>query len=136
MAAASPVEVVRIWHDALNEGDVERLLARVTDDVEVSGGRGTSRGAAVVRDWVGRAGIQLMPVQWFARGDQVVVEEEAARTDLATGVVSEPALVATAFQVVADRVARIARFDDVGAALNAAGLAASDRQDFEGAPSS
>ncbi|MDQ3696057.1 MAG: nuclear transport factor 2 family protein [Chloroflexota bacterium] len=136
MTTASPVEVVQIWHDALNEGNVDRLLDHVTDDVEVVGPRGASRGAAVIREWAGRAGMQLVPVQWFARGDQVVVEAEAAWTDARTGVVSEPVLAATAFRVVDDRIVRLARYDDVGTALNAAGLAESDMLLIEGAPSS
>jgi hypothetical protein len=135
MATPSPIDVVRIWHDALNEGNADRLVTHVTNDFEVVGPRGTASGADVMREWVGRAGIQLVLTQWFARGDQVVVEEEAAWTDAGTGVVSEPVLVATAFQVADGRVARIARYDDVGTALNAVGLQPSDIQDIEGAPS-
>ena len=136
MTTTSPVEAVRIWHDALNEGDIDRLLDHVTDDVEVTGPRGTSRGADVIREWVGRAGMQLVPVQWFARGDQVVVEAEAAWTDAATGLVSEPVLTATAFRVVGGRIARVARYDDVGTALNAAGLTEADMLPIEGPPPS
>ena len=49
MATQSPLEVVRIWHDALNEGNVERLLDHVDPEVEISGPRGSARGADHVR---------------------------------------------------------------------------------------
>ncbi len=133
MAAESPVTVVQIWHDALNEGNVERLMERVTSEVEVAGPRGSGRGADLVRDWVTRAGIRMVPTQWFARGDQVVVQEETAWT-MPDGTLSEPRLLAAAFQVVGDRVARIARYSDLEAALNATGVQPTDIVDVEGAP--
>lgn len=134
MTAESPVTVVQIWHDALNAGDVERVMARVTPDVEVAGPRGSARGADQVREWVTRAGIRMVPTQWYAGGDQVVVQEETAWT-LPDGTLSEPMLLAAAFQVAGDRVARIARYSDLGAALNATGLQPTDMVDIEGAPS-
>jgi hypothetical protein len=130
----TPVEVVRIWHDALNEGNIERLMERVAPDVEVAGPRGSARGADQVRDWMVRAGIRMVPTDWFARGDQVVVQEEAAWT-MPDGTLSEPMLLAAAFQVTNGRVSRIARYSDVGAALNATGLQPSDSLNLEGTSS-
>ena len=42
---------------ALNAGNVERVIALSTADVEVGGPRGAGRGADLLRDWVARAGI-------------------------------------------------------------------------------
>lgn len=70
-------KVVQDWHEALNHGDIERLVALSTDDVEVGGPRGTSRGAAVLREWFARADIRLEPRQVFQREANVVVEQVA-----------------------------------------------------------
>jgi hypothetical protein len=133
MAAESPIDVVRQWHEALNAGNVERLLERVTPDVDIAGPRGSARGADQVKAWAGRAGIKMVPTEWYAAGDQVVVQEETTWTQR-DGPLSEPTLIATAFQVTGDRVSRIARYSDIGAALNAIGLTASDAVAIEGAP--
>jgi ketosteroid isomerase-like protein len=135
VATQTPLEVVRIWHDALNEGDVERLLAHVAPDVEVAGPRGSARGADQVQEWVARAGIRMVPTAWYARGDHIVAEEETSWS-MPDGTLSEPMLIATAFQVTDGRVSRITRYSDVGAALNATGLQPSDGVAVEGAPSS
>jgi ketosteroid isomerase-like protein len=135
MATQTSLEVVRTWHDALNEGEVERLLAHVTPDVEVAGPRGSARGAEQVQEWVARAGIRMVPTAWYVRGDQVVAQEETSWT-MPDGTYSEPMLIATAFQVTDGRVSRIARYSDIGAALNATGLEPSDGVEVEEAPSS
>jgi ketosteroid isomerase-like protein len=57
-AASEEAVVVLAWHAALNDGDLERLLKLTTPDVEVGGPRGTGRGAELLRDWVGHAGIR------------------------------------------------------------------------------
>ena len=134
MTEVSPVDVARGWHDALNQGNVEQLMERVAPDVEIVGPRGSVRGADRVEEWVSRAGMRLVPTQWFVRGDQVVVEEEAAWTQ-PDGTLSEPALIAIAFQVTDGRITAISRYGSVGAALNATGLQPSDLIDIKGAPS-
>ena len=134
MTEATPVEVVRSWHDALNQGNVEQLMARVAPDVEVTGPRGTTRGADQVEEWMTRAGIRLVPTQWFLRSDLVLVEEEAAWTQ-PDGTLSEPAVIAIAFRVTDGRIAAITRYGSASAALNATGLQPSDLIDIKGAPS-
>ena len=42
---------VRAWHQALNAGDVDRLVALSSEDVEVGGPRGATRGAQALREW-------------------------------------------------------------------------------------
>jgi ketosteroid isomerase-like protein len=124
MAAA--VDVVTAWHDALNTGDNGRLLDLVTADVEVGGPRGAGRGVDLLREWVDRAGIHLIPARTFYRGDVVVVEQRATWQTTSNGQPTEPTTVASVFRMQGERIASILRFDDLTAALSAAGLTDSD----------
>jgi hypothetical protein len=69
------VRVVEAWHEALNEGEVNRLAGLSHPDVEVGGPRGTRRGARLLREWVDRANVRLAPRRLFGHGDTVVVEQ-------------------------------------------------------------
>src|SRR5215207_10043597 len=71
------LEIVRAWHEAVNRGDADALLALSDEDIEVGGPRGSARGSAVLRNWLGRAGIQLEPRRWFASPSELVVEQVA-----------------------------------------------------------
>ncbi len=124
--STAEVATVQAWHQALNAGDVERLTALSTDDVEVGGPRGSGRGAGLLRDWFGRAGIRLEPRRLFQRGETVIVEQEAEwrnrETDAATGR-ERPASI---FIVRGGRVASVIRHPDLAAAFAAAGLTEAD----------
>ena len=74
-----------------------------------------------------RAGLRVEPLRRFARGNVVVVEQRASwGRDT-----NESQLVATAFAVDYGRVVRVARFDTLAVALEAAGLAESDEVKIE-----
>lgn len=118
----SEIRVVAAWHAALNEGDIDRLVALTHADVEIGGPRGIAHGADVLRDWVGRANIRLDPRRVFSRDETVVVEQSAAWRDAGTGAVSGADTVASVFVVRDGRIARVARHPDLAAALTAAGL--------------
>jgi ketosteroid isomerase-like protein len=115
------VETVLAWHDALNAGDVERLMSLSTTEVEVGGPRGTGRGADLLRDWVTRAGIRLEPGR-VVSGDGRIVVEQTARWPGADGALGEPQTVASVFAVRDGRVASVIRYADMPSALEAAGL--------------
>ena len=117
------VTVVLEWHQALNAGDLERLVALSADDVEVGGPRGSGRGRQLLREWFGRAGIRMVPRRAFAVGEAVVVEQAAAWGDG-----GEEQVVATAFEVSAGLVQRVVRYDQLDAALLAAGLTEADEK--------
>lgn len=117
----SDIRVVSAWHAALNEGDVDHMVALTHPDVEVGGPRGTARGADVLRDWVRRAGIRLAPRRVFSRQGTVVVEQEAEWRDAGTGAVTGCDTVASVFVVRDGRVARVARYPNLTQALDAAG---------------
>ena len=74
-ALADAVRVVEAWHEALNEGEVDRLVGLSHPDVEVGAPRGTRRVARLLREWVDRANVRLAPRRLFGHGDTVVVEQ-------------------------------------------------------------
>lgn len=113
--------LVLAWHAALNAGDLERLLALSSPDIEVGGPRGATRGAEVLRDWATRSGIRLEPRQCFGEAATVVVEQ-VARWPGESGESGEPQVVASVFRVEAGRVSSVVRYPDVAAARAAAGL--------------
>jgi hypothetical protein len=47
---ASELRVVEAWHEALNGGEVDRLVDLSHPEVEVGGPRGTGRGAQLLRE--------------------------------------------------------------------------------------
>ncbi len=128
---ANAVEVVRAWHEALNGADVERLVALSSDDIEMGGPRGPARGAQVLREWVGRAGVRLTPRRMFQRqGDRmgaVVVEQDASWPLPGSSEPGEPQVVASVFVVSNGRVNRVARHPDLASALEAGDLTVADK---------
>ncbi len=123
----SDIETVLAWHAALNQADLERVLALTTADVEVGGPRGAGRGADLLRDWIRRAAIRLEPRRIFQH-DDVVVVAQAARWPSADGQLGDPQDVASVFRVQAGRVASVIRYPDLAATLQASGLSESDEQ--------
>ena len=119
---APEIRVVRDWHEALNAGDVDRLVALSHPDVEVGGPRGTGRGARLLREWVARAGIHIEPRRAFHRAETVVVEGAARWRDAETGQATGGQTVGSVFVVRDGRVARVVRHPDLASALLAAGL--------------
>lgn len=121
----SVVDVVGRWHDALNRGDADTLVELSHDDIEVEGPQGTARGSAILREWVGRAGIQLEPRRWFARDGTVVVEQSATWRG-EDGQPGQPMTVASLFLVESGRARRIARYDTLQEALAKARVTTDD----------
>ena len=120
---ASPeVQTVVAWHDALNDGDVERLVGLSHPDVGVGGPRGTSQGAHILREWVDRANIHLEPRRIFHEADTVVVEQAAAWTSAETGETTPAQTVASAFVVHDGVVTTVVRYPDLAEALMAVDL--------------
>jgi len=114
-------EVVRAWHEAVNRGDADALVAVCDDDIEVGGPRGSARGSALLRDWLDRAGIQLEPRRWFASPAELVVEQVATWRG-PEGKASDPQTVATSFSVEDGLVKRTIRYGSLTEALAATGL--------------
>ena len=119
------LEVVRAWHDAVNRGDADALVALSDDDIEVGGPRGSARGHAILREWLERAGIQLAPRRWFASPADLVVEQVATWRG-PDGAVTDPQIIASSFTVEDERVMRTVRYGSLEEALAATGLTLAD----------
>lgn len=119
---ARELRVVESWHEALNAGDTERVLALSHPDVEVGGPKGSGRGASLLREWVKRAGIRLDPLRTRHAAETVVVEQEARWRSPETGELSGTQAVASVFVVRIGKVASVSRHADFPGALRAAGL--------------
>jgi ketosteroid isomerase-like protein len=122
------VTTVVDWHEAVNAGDVDRLVALSSEDIEVGGPRGSGSGVHLLRDWVARAGIRLEPRRVFSRAGTVVVEQGARWRSPEDGQMTEAQDVASVFLVRDGRVASVIRHPDLASALTAAGLDESDEQ--------
>ena len=118
-------EIVRAWHEAVNRGDADAVVALCDEDIEVGGPRGSARGSAVLRDWLGRADIQLEPRRWFASPTALVVEQVATWRG-ADGETTDPAIVASSLAVEHALVKRIVRYVSLREALAATGLTIAD----------
>ena len=114
-------EIVRAWHEAVNQGDVDALIALADENIEVGGPRGSARGHAILRDWLERAGIQLAPRRWFASPAALIVEQVATWRG-PDGAVTEPQIIASSFTVENGRVTRTFRYGSLEEALTATGL--------------
>lgn len=133
-----PLEVVESWHSAVNARDVEQLCALASRDVEIVGPRGSGRGHAALRQWFRRGGLTAEPLRWFcgSRGFVVVEQRGCWFSPEAVTVedsgrwfipdTSSERIVASAFCVVAGRIVRYQRFDDLREALAATALTDDD----------
>ena len=125
------VQTVFAWHDALNAGDVERLVRLSHPDVGVGGPRGTAQGAQILREWVDRANIHLEPGRIFHEAETVVVEQAAAWTSTDTGETTPAQTVASAFVVRDGVVTTVVRYPNFAEALLAVDLNQSQETKLE-----
>ena len=116
------VELVRRWHDALNERRIDDLVRLVAEDVEIGGPRGTTSGVQVMRDWFERADVRLYPQRIFAVGSTVVVEQAGEWGIDRPENDPDRQVVATIFTVAGGLITGIVRHPDAATALHEAGL--------------
>jgi hypothetical protein len=79
------VDVLRRWHEAVEGADVEGAVSCCSDDVAVRGPRGVGHGRDLVRGWLQRSGISLVPQDELVERDGRFVVREVARWRTATG---------------------------------------------------
>ena len=113
------VQIVIAWHDALNDGDVEHLVALSHPDIEVGGPRGAGHGVQILREWVDRANVRLDPGRTFREADKVVVEQGAEWQSAKPG---DRQTVASVFVVDGGLAKSVVRYPDLASALRAANL--------------
>lgn len=126
MGSDAPVAVVQAWQDAANAQDIETLLALSTADIEIIGPRGSGRGHELVRDWLGRAGLNLTTLRAFVRGNVVVLSQHGVWRSAKNEEIVGKADLASRFRVRDGRVDQFARYDTLDLALQDAGLTYSD----------
>ncbi len=126
MKGVSSFAVVQVWQEAANKQDIEHLLAISADNIEIVGPRGSGYGHQLLRDWLGRAGLTLETLRVFGRGEVVVLAQRGVWRSIETGEVTGESDLASCFQVKNQHVVRFARYDELNAALEQAGLNFSD----------
>jgi hypothetical protein len=115
--------VVASWVAAVNAGDVPGALAVCTSNVEMTGSHGSGRGHPVLRAWIERARIHMDTRRAFARGQSVVLVQDATWRD-EKGITIAQGTIVNGFVMASGLVARIARYDRLEDALDEAGLTA------------
>lgn len=118
----SEIATVLAWHDALNDSDIETLLALSSDDIELGGSEGAAQGLTALREWATSAAPTLVAGRMFMHDGVVVVEEQATWASKP----GESRTVGTAFRVVNDQVTAVFRHDTLEAALEATDLSEQD----------
>lgn len=120
-------DTVHPWLAALNSANAEALLALSAPDIALIGPRGTASGHDALRTWLQHAGASFTTLATYARGGAVVVAQRGVWRGPDTGYVESAVEVATRFRVTAGRVTELQRYEEVDAALEAAGLTRADR---------
>jgi ketosteroid isomerase-like protein len=119
----SEIATVLAWHDALNDADVDMLVALSSDDIEVGDADGAAQGHEALRRWATTSEIAAaVPGRMYVH-DGVVVAEQQVRSAVDPDNV---ATVASAFRVVHDKVTSVFRHDDLASALAATELTEDD----------
>ena len=118
----SEIATVLAWHNALNDSDIDTLLALSSDDIEIGGPTGATQGLGPLRDWATKSGLQLVPGRMFVH-DGIVVVEQRATSASAPG---ETSTIGSSFRVVHDHVTSVFRHEDLESALAATDLSEED----------
>ncbi len=142
MVDNSDIEVVQAFHEGIRSRNVSGLLELAAEDIRVGGGRGSSVGKSFFAEWVAHASLTLEPLRWFSRtgapcddgqdgvegssASTIVVEERAVWLSARSGREMGRMVFAAVYEVHDGVLASIARYNNVGEAVNTVGL---DRED-------
>lgn len=118
----SEVATVLAWHDALNTGDVETLVALSSDDIDVADAHGAAQGHEALRRWAEMSEFTAEPGRMYVHDGVVVVEQRVGKA----GESDAKRTMASAFRVVHDKVTSVFRHDDLASALAATELTEGD----------
>jgi hypothetical protein len=124
--ADAALGIIESWHEALNSGDIERLVTLSHPHVAVGGPHGTGHGTTLLQEWADRANIRLTPLRVFHRDDTVVVQQEVEWRSAETGLVTGRQTVASIFVVRDQQVRSVVRYADLTTLLQKANLDESD----------
>jgi hypothetical protein len=126
MESNTSTAMVLAWQEAVNQKDTEGLLALSDPHIEMVGPRGSAYGHAILRDWLGRAGLGMKSQRLYAKGNTVVVAQHGVWRSVETGDLIGEADIASHFRVVGQQIAYYARYDSLADALHAANLTEAD----------
>lgn len=118
----SEIATVLAWHDALNAGDLDTLIALSSDDIEIGDAHGAAQGHEALRGWAAARQGTAELGRMYVHDGVVVVEQKVSTADNPGAVTS----VASAFRVVHDHVTSVFRHEDLATALAATELTESD----------
>jgi hypothetical protein len=118
----SEIATVLAWHDALNDQDLDTLVALSSADIDVAAPDHAVQGHDALLDWARSAGITVVPGRMYIRGGVVVVEQNITRA----GDPGTSTTAASAFRVVHDQVTAVFRHHDLASALAATELTERD----------
>ncbi len=122
MQDLTPVAIVQAWQEAANAQNIDRLLELSDPNIEIVGPRGSGFGHQLLKDWVGRAGLNLETLRAFVDSNKVVVEQQGKWRSLDTGEIVGEKTLASVFQVNERQVVKFARYDSLAEALEASGF--------------
>ncbi len=128
MQHEDPLAIVRDWQHSANHQDAQRLLEISDPNIEIVGPRGSGFGHQLLRDWMGRAGLNLTTLRAFVRNDTVVLAQHGVWRSVETGEVIGEADMASQFSVSGERVTKFARYDSLDEALTKSGLEQTDEK--------
>ncbi|MCV7077299.1 MULTISPECIES: nuclear transport factor 2 family protein [Mycobacterium] len=117
----SEIATVLAWHDALNESDLDTLVALSSDDIDFGDAHGAAQGHEALRKWAGSLTATAQLGRMYVHDGVVVVEQEINGPD---GPAATTA--ASAFRVVRDHVTSVFRHEDLASALAATDLTEAD----------
>lgn len=126
MQLPDAVTLVQAWLNAVNQQAGDQLVALSDANIEIIGPRGSAYGQAILRDWLGRAGLVLETQRLFTRHDVVVVAQHGVWRSVETGDVIGEADVASVFRVKDGHVMQYARYDTLQEAFAKSGLTEAD----------
>lgn len=118
----SEIATVLAWHDALNAGDVETLVALSSDDIDIGDAHGAAQGHAALRRWAESLTTTAELGRMYVYDGVVVVEQKISDRNDPTAVTTA----ASAFRVVRDHVTSVFRHEDLASALAATDLTEAD----------
>lgn len=114
--------LVESWQQAANTQNTEQLFVLSSPDIEIVGPRGSGRGHQLLGEWLARAGLHMTTLRAFARGEDVVLQQQAVWRSVENGIMMGEATIASRFRVKNQQVIQFARYDTLELALAAAGL--------------
>ncbi|WP_186241348.1 nuclear transport factor 2 family protein [Mycobacterium simulans] len=117
----SEIATVLAWHDALNDSDLDTLVALSSDDIDIGDAHGAAQGHQALRRWAATLTATGELGRMYVHDGVVVVEQEISNPDRPGDVTG-----ATAFRVVRDRVTSVFRHQDLASALAATDLTEDD----------